>query len=618
MPRTSKRVVNARRRGVRTDAASSNRRLFVGRLLLVVALVVAGAKLVHVQGFQASALSGKSEQQRVSRDTVPAERGSVVDRDGNALAFSTEKRQLYANPKMLTAELAEARKEDPSEPAPDQYKREMARFVHETVGDAISEGEVLEALFSDDSFTYFGSEIDPSKARKISEKYPQIGSEYRATREYPAGNVASNIVGAANWRMDAQEVQGVMGLESSMDDTLSGEQGMKVSDTAMGSSNLVIPGSEREIEPAVPGSDVELTIDSDLQYVVQRKLADYAQRAGANSASAVVLDAKTGETYALANGKSFDPRDKWGENLGNAAVTTPFEPGSVNKLITAAGAIEHNLLKPESVMQVPGSTEVADRTVSDAWQHGTIPLTFTGVLAKSSNVGTLMAAQKLGEDRFADMARKFGLGQRTGIELGGETAGSFPPRDEWSGSTFANLPIGQGLSMTVLQMAGMYQAIANDGVRVPPRVVSAEVGPDGQRHERPDPEGVRVVKPETARTVRDMLRGVVQDAPNQEGTGSDAALEGYQVSGKTGTAQQIDPETGSYSNENYWITFAGMVPAQNPRFVVGLMLDAPTADTEEASSAAPLFHDIASFIAQRYQIPLSKEPAPVQVLQPGK
>ncbi|MBE9374266.1 penicillin-binding protein 2 [Saccharopolyspora sp. HNM0983] len=616
MPRTSKRLVNSRRRGARTDAAGSNRRLLVGRVVLVMCLIVAGAKLVHVQGFEASALSGQSEKQRVSRDTVPAERGSVVDRAGNALAFSTEARQLYANPRMLTEELAEARAEDPSKPEPDRYKREMARFVHQTVGNAISEREALDALFSDQSFTYFGPEIDPSQARVISEKYPQIGSEYRATREYPAGDVASNIVGAANWRMDEQEIQGVMGLESSMDEALSGKHGVKVSDTAMGSPSLVIPGSERELEPAVPGSDVELTIDSDLQYMVQRKLADYAQRAGATSASAVVLDAKTGETYALANDKSFDPRAEWSSNLGNAAVTTPFEPGSVNKLVTAAAAIEHNVVQPEQVLQVPGNIEVADRTVGDAWQHGTIPLTFTGVLGKSSNVGTLMVAQQLGEQRFADTARKFGLGQRTGIELGGESPGSFPPRAEWSGSTFANLPIGQGLSMTVLQMAGMYQAIANDGVRVPPRVVSAEVGPDGQRTERPEPEGVRVVSPESARTVRDMLRGVVQDAPDQEGTGSDAALEGYQVSGKTGTAQQIDPSCGCYSNSDYWITFAGMVPAEDPRFVVGLMLDAPTAGTPEASSAAPLFHDIASFLTQRFQIPLSHEPAPVQVLQP--
>ena len=227
----------------------------------------------------------------------------------------------------------------------------------------------------------------------------------------------------------------------------------------------------------------------------------------------------------------------------------------------------------------------------------------------------MIGAQRLGEDRFNDLVRKFGLGQATGIGLPGESAGSVPPREDWSGSTFANLPIGQGLSMTVLQMASMYQAIANDGVRVPPRVIAAQTGPDGVRVPRPRPEGVRVVQPETARTVRDMLRGVVQDAPQQSGTGSDAALEGYQISGKTGTAQQIDPSCGCYSNSTHWYTFAGIVPADNPRFVVGLMLDAPKSGTPEAKSAAPLFHDIAAYLTLRYRIPPSPEPSPVQVLQ---
>jgi cell division protein FtsI (penicillin-binding protein 3) len=185
-----------------------------------------------------------------------------------------------------------------------------------------------------------------------------------------------------------------------------------------------------------------------------------------------------------------------------------------------------------------------------------------------------------------------------------------PPREQWSGSTFANLPIGQGLSMTVLQMAGMYQAIANDGVRVPPRIISAEIAPDGSRTETSRPGGVRVVSPETARTVRGMLRAVVQDEPGQRGTGPDAALTGYQVAAKTGTAQQVDPECGCYSNSKYWITFAGVLPADDPRFVVGIVLDAPPGGT----SAAPLFHDIASYLVQRYTIPLSVEPSPIATL----
>ncbi|RRO16092.1 penicillin-binding protein 2 [Saccharopolyspora rhizosphaerae] len=611
MPRTTR----ARGRTARTNVAGSNRRLLVGRLLMVIALLLTGAKLVQVQGVQAGELSSEGEKQRITKDAIPAERGSIVDRNSNVLAFSSEARQLYANPRQLTEDFDEQHAKDPSKPTSAQYKQEVARFIATTLRGQITEHEVLDALFKDAAFTYFGPEIDPSQANVITEKYPHIGAEYRATREYPAGNLAANVIGAANWRMDERKVKGQIGLELAMNDVLGGRNGTKVSDTARG-SNLVIPGTERELVAATPGSDVQLTLDSDLQHVVQREVSDYAVRAGAKSASAVVLDAKTGEVYALANDKTFDPRGPWVGNLGNPSVTTPYEPGSVNKVITAAGAIEHGIVKPDQVLQVPGSIKVADRTVGDAWKHGTIGLTFTGVMGKSSNVGTLMVAQQLGEQRWYDLAKAFGLGKPTGIGLPGESAGSLPAREDWSGSTFANLPIGQGLSMTVLQMAGMFQAIANDGVRVPPRIIEAEVQPDGTRVARPAPEPVRVVSPQTAHVVRDMLRSVVQDGPgsSDDGTGSDAAMPGYQVAGKTGTAQQIDPACRCYSQSKYWITFAGMVPADDPRFVVGLMLDAPSG-ARESKSAAPLFNTIATFLTQRYQIPLSKEPAPFQELQ---
>ncbi|GAA2355964.1 penicillin-binding protein 2 [Saccharopolyspora halophila] len=605
----------ARGRTARTNVAGSSRRLLVGRLLMVIALLLAGGKLVMVQGVQANTLSAKAEQQRITKDVIPADRGSIVDRNENVLAFSSEAKQLYATPRRMTETLEEAHAKDPTEPTATQYKQEIARFIARTLQGKITEKQVLDVLMSDDQFSYFGPEIDPAKAKKITDKYPQIGAEYRATREYPAGNLAANVIGAANWRMDDRKVEGQIGLEAAMDKTLGGRNGVKLSDTAMGSS-LVIPGTERELRPAVPGSDVQLTIDSDVQFMVQRGLNDYARRANARSASAVVLDAKTGEVYALANDKTFDPRGPWNNNIGNPAVTTPFEPGSVNKVITAAGAIENGVVKPEDVLQVPGKIEVADRTVGDAWPHGTIPLTFTGVLGKSSNVGTIEIAQKLGGKKWYDLASKFGLGKSTGIGLPGESAGSLPPPKEWSGSSFANLPIGQGLSMTVLQMAGMYQTIANDGVRKPPRIVDATIRPDGTRVPTPDPKGVRVVSPKTADTVKDMLRAVVQDGPGSinDGTGKAAALEGYQISGKTGTAQQYDPAIKGYSNEKYWITFAGMVPADNPRFVVGLMLDQPHG-SEQATSAAPLFHDLAAYLTQRFQIPLSKNEAPFQVLQ---
>jgi cell division protein FtsI (penicillin-binding protein 3) len=223
-----------------------------------------------------------------------------------------------------------------------------------------------------------------------------------------------------------------------------------------------------------------------------------------------------------------------------------------------------------------------------------------------------MAAREVGEDRFADMLVRFGLGRRTGVGLPGESPGRVPARESWSGSTFGNLPIGQGLSMTTLQMAGMYQAVANDGVRVPPRVVAATITPEGVRTPAPAPEPVRVVSPETARSLRTMLTAVTQDGGTSDsrGTGHAAAIPGYRVAGKTGTAQQIDPACGCYSSSTYWITFAGMLPAEEPRYVVAIMLDAPAGGT----SAAPLFHDIGSYLAQREKLPVSADPDPVQTL----
>ncbi|MET0318610.1 MAG: penicillin-binding protein 2, partial [Rhodococcus fascians] len=403
---------------------------------------------------------------------------------------------------------------------------------------------------------------------------------------------------------------------------LAGTDGSETYDR--GSDGAVIPGSWRDKQPAVDGSGVELTIDSDLQYYVQQQVQQAKDLSGSKNASAVVLDAKNGQVMAMANDGTFNPADTSGKgnknlDMGNPSVSTPFEPGSVNKIVTAASAIEYGNTKPDEVLQVPGSIRMSGVTVKDAWEHGTVPFTTTGVFGKSSNIGTLMLAQRVGEDRYAEMLKRFGLGQRTDVGLPGESAGNVPSRDQWSGGTFANLPIGQGLSMTLLQMTGMYQAIANDGVRVPPRIVKSTVDSSGNRTDTPTPEGVRVVSPRTASTVRDMFRAIVQKDPMgyQQGTGPQASVEGYQIAGKTGTAQQVDPGCKCYSNSNYWITFAGIAPADNPRYVVGIMLDAPQrgVDGGGGQSAAPLFHNIASWMLQRDSVPLSPNLGPKLVLE---
>ena len=576
--------------------------------MLVVALVAAGLKLVQVQGLQAAELSARAANQRTSVQTLPAERGPITDRNGTPLAFSVQAMALYAQPNRIVAEQRAVRAD------PDLHKQAMAHRIAQVLGPLVTEQETLSQLRSDRTTVLLAPLVQPAQARTIQQEFPEVSAEHREIRQYPGGELAANVLGVANWRADERKVRGLVGLENYADTLLAGQDGRRVVDTAEG-SDAIIPGSERGVRPPVPGSGLELTLDSDLQFTLQQMLGDFARKYRAKGASAVVLDAHTGEVYAMANEVTFDPNNLAAatpELLANPAVSAPFEPGSVNKVVTVAAAIENGVLQPDTPLRVPGHLRVADRTVSDAWSHGTLDLTFTGVLARSSNVGTLLAAQRVGENRYVDMLQRMGLGQRTDLGLPGESAGRIPAREQWSGSTFANLPIGQGLSMTVLQMAGMYQAIANDGVRIPPRIVRAEIAPDGTRTATPRPDGVRVVSAETARTVRDMLRAVVQDVPGQpgqQGTSPQAALDGYQIAGKTGTAQQVNAACGCYSNSNYWINFAGILPADAPRFVVAITLDDPA-----VGNAAPLFHDIASYLAGRYQIPLSAGPSPIVTL----
>ncbi|MGW1742881.1 peptidoglycan D,D-transpeptidase FtsI family protein [Nocardia sp. NPDC001965] len=592
-------------------------RLGVGRLIMLVALTVVALQLLWIQTIAAPTLSAQAAGQRTAYQDLPATRGTITDRNGKSLAFTVTAQSLNFQPVRVRKDLADARAKDDTAPDPDLRLADIARTVHQVLGDeGPEEAELLDKLRSDQTFVYLARNVDPRKADEITAKFPEIGTERQDPRDYPGGALAANIVGATGW-----DGHGRVGLEASLDSVLAGTDGSYTYDR--GSDGAVIPGSVRDRQPAVDGNNVELTLDSYLQNHVQQQVQQAKDRSGAKSASAVVLDAKTGQVLAMANDNTFNPAlgpQHWDPaGLDNPSVTQPFEPGSVNKVVTAAAAIEYGLTTPDEVHQVPGRIDMSGVTVGDAWEHGVAPYTTTGIFGKSSNVGTLMLAQRVGEDRFADMLERFGLGRRTEVGLPGESSGRLPARDQWSGGTFANLPIGQGLSMTTLQMTGMYQAIANDGVRIPPRIVRATVAPDGTRSEEPAPEGVRVVSPQTSRVLRTMFQSVLQNDPTgvQMGTGSAAAVDGYRIAGKTGTAQQVDPNCGCYSSSSYWITFAGIAPADDPRYVIGMMLDAPvrSSDGSGGQSAAPLFHDIASWALQRDRIPPSSEPERQFVLQ---
>jgi len=608
-----------RRRRRPVVGANVKPRLVIGRVLLVLALVVAGIRLIDVQGFQAAALSAKAQQQLQLPLTLPASRGVITDRNGTQLAFSVDVDALYAQPGIMRKNWEANPKANPGV-SYDQHTQAIADLMSKLLGPAINEQAVLGQLRSAGSFAYLVSQVNPALANQIHATFPEIGAEVRAMREYPQDSVAANVIGLANWRLDTTPAYlgGVTGLEHSMDAQLAGKPGSEIVDTEQGNYNVQIPGSQRDVRPAVNGENVQLTVDTDTQYEVQQLLTQYVAKTGAKDGSAVVMDVHTGQVYALANDNTFNPNlpiTGTNTNVGDGAVTNAFEPGSVNKVITMAAAIDEGLVTPDTVIDVPSQLPVADRVIHDDWSHGDQKFTVTGVFAKSSNIGTDEIAQRVGQQNYYDMLIKMGLGTKTGVGLPGESAGYVPAIKDWSGSTFANLPFGQGLQETVLQLAGMYQAIANGGVRIPPRIIQSVTRADGTVVPTQQPAGVRVVSPQTAATLLSMMRAITQSAPSpNRATAPSAALAGYQIAGKTGTAQQVDPATHRYSDTMNTVTFAGILSADNPRFVVALMLDNPADHAESGETAAPLFHDIAAYLAQKYDLPVSSGPTPYMTL----
>ncbi len=462
-----------------TKGASFVARHRAGNAVIFLLLIAAAAQLFYLQVPGAAKLRAQAANQLKVTDVEKAMRGSIVDRNGAKLAFTTQARALTFQPVKVRKELTDAKQKKPDAPDPAQRLVEIANGVAQRLNNRPDAATLLKKLQSNETFVYLARAVDPAVATAITTKFPEVGAERQDIRQYPGGSLAANVVGGIDW-----DGHGLLGLEDAMDGVLAGTDGSITYDR--GSDGVVIPGSYRNRHAAVNGSTVELTLDNDIQFYVQQQVELAKGNAGANSVEAVVLDAKTGEVLAMANDKTFDPSQDIGRQedrqLGNLPVTSPFEPGSVNKIVTASSVIEFGLSNPDEVLSVPGSINMGGVTVSDAWEHGVMAYTTTGVFGKSSNVGTLMLAQRIGPERYADMLTKFGLGQRTGVGLPGESAGIVPPIDQWSGSTFSNLPIGQGLSMTLLQMTAMYQTIANDGVRVPPRIVARRHRPRRQAH----------------------------------------------------------------------------------------------------------------------------------------
>ena len=605
--------------------------------VVLVAMVVLAGRLAWVQLVWGPDLSAKAVTQRERVYIEPARRGEILDRDGQRLAYTMKSRSLTVSPTRLRDELKdkaeiEAQKDGSTEGMDDkkldsfltkkmeQTLKDMSEGIPKLIEDSgastskVDKDDILNKLKADTQYEVLVRNVDPDVAVEIANKYHGVAADRQDIRQYPNGAIGENVVGKVS--MDGH---GQFGFEAARDTELTGIDGQSTEDVS--ADGQVIPGTLRDVVDTVDGRDVTLTLDLDLQTYVQQKLEKAKANSKASGAEAVVLDAATGQVLAMANTDTVDPNKNIedqldeGKDFENRSVSHPYEPGSVAKVVTAAAALQEGVTTPDEVHQVPGSIDMAGVTVNDAWEHGTEPYTTTGIFGKSSNVGTLMIADKLGQEKYADYLKKFGLGNTTGVELPNESAGSVPDLEQWSGGTFANLPIGQGQSWTTLQMASVYQTLANGGERIEPRIIDSVKGPDGKDEKLEEPKKTQVLSPETAKTTVDMFRTVFQDddAGLQNGTAGNAQLKGYQLSGKTGTAQKVDPNTGAYSNSAYWITFAGIAPADDPRFVVAVMLDEPKSGVEDngggGQSAAPIFRDIASWLLNRDNIPTSK-PAP--------
>ncbi|WP_420361576.1 peptidoglycan D,D-transpeptidase FtsI family protein [Corynebacterium marquesiae] len=605
--------------------------------VVLVAMVVLAGRLAWVQLVWGPDLSAKAVTQRERVYIEPARRGEILDRDGQRLAYTMKSRSLTVSPTRLRDELKdkaeiEAQKDGSTEGMDDkkldsfltkkmeQTLKDMSEGIPKLIEDSgastskVDKDDILNKLKADTQYEVLVRNVDPDVAVEIANKYHGVAADRQDIRQYPNGAIGENVVGKVS--MDGH---GQFGFEAARDTELTGIDGQSTEDVS--ADGQVIPGTLRDVVDTVDGRDVTLTLDLDLQTYVQQKLEKAKANSKASGAEAVVLDAATGQVLAMANTDTVDPNKNVedqldeGKDFENRSVSHPYEPGSVAKVVTAAAALQEGVTTPDEVHQVPGSIDMAGVTVNDAWEHGTEPYTTTGIFGKSSNVGTLMIADKLGQEKYADYLKKFGLGNTTGVELPNESAGSVPDLEQWSGGTFANLPIGQGQSWTTLQMASVYQTLANGGERIEPRIIDSVKGPDGKDEKLEEPKKTQVLSPETAKTTVDMFRAVFQDddAGLQNGTAGNAQLKGYQLSGKTGTAQKVDPNTGAYSNSAYWITFAGIAPADDPRFVVAVMLDEPKSGVEDngggGQSAAPIFRDIASWLLNRDNIPTSK-PAP--------
>ena len=497
---------------------------------------------------------------------IPAGRGTIYDRTGEPLAIGEQATTVYADPRNVV-------------------DAQRAAFVAGKVL-GLDPGAIYPSLKDrTKGFVYVERKADPQKAAELGKKaIPGLGFYPEELRTYPQGRVAAHVLGFAG-----TDNHGLDGLERSLDKMLSGKPGFEtiVKDPFGRAIDVVTSTPER------PGKNVTLTIDHQIQANAEQVLARTVDDWGARGGAAIVMDPRTGAILAMANYPTFDANEfakASPESRRNRAVTDAYEPGSTFKIVTIAGALEDNVVGPSTMFTLAPTIQVADRVIHEAHLRGTETMSVRDILAQSSNIGTITVAEKLGQGELASWIDRFGFGRPTGVDYPGESRGLVLPLQDWSGSTIGTVPIGQGIAVTPLQMVSAYATIGNGGVRVTPHLVE-KVG----SRRVPKADRKRVVSRTTAERMMAMFRDVVL-----EGTGTQAAIPGYTVAGKTGTAQKA--EHGVYVKK-YVASFVGLVPAKEPRLAILVMVDEPHGDIYGGVVAAPAFRDIARFDLQYLEVP---------------
>ncbi|WP_307652944.1 penicillin-binding protein 2 [Streptomyces sp. DSM 42143] len=573
--------------------------------LVMTAFVV---RLLQVQAVDAGTYTAKAEQNRYVVHTLPAERGGITDRNGVALATTVDSYDITADPTMFTREqlkvgdgpeqaaallapiLGEEQEDLVEQLRPENKQLRYVRLARRQTPQVWNQIKDLKTALTKKS------ETDKSVVNVLAGVFADPSSK----RVYPGGDLAAGILGWVG-----ADGKGGGGLERQLDKKLAGEDG-KIRYAQSGGRQVPTAGSTET--PAVPGSDVELTIDRDIQWAAQHAISEQVEKSKADGGYVIVQDTATGEILAMANSPGFDPGDLAHADpdaLGNAALQDAFEPGSTAKVMSMAAVLEENVATPGTHITVPNRLKRGDRLFKDDVDHPTWYLTLNGVLAKSSNIGTIMATGELGRTQaqankvLYDYLRKFGLGSYSGLGFPGETKGILAPPDQWSTSQQYTIPFGQGVSINALQAASVYSTIANGGVRVEPTLVRGSKEDDGRFTPAPEPKKTRVISEKTAKTLSRMLESVVDD---EEGTGTKARIPGYRVAGKTGTANRVDPATGQY--KGYTSSFAGFAPADKPRVTVYCAIQNATEGSYFGGQiCGPIYKQVMEFALKTLQVP---------------